>query len=56
MNFEILISPNKTIYNALELLQKTSSKCLVVVNDRQQLLGTLNDGDIRRSILKKKKS
>ena len=54
MNFEILISPNKTIYNALELLQKTSSKCLVVVNDRQQLLGTLNDGDIRRSILKKK--
>ncbi len=52
---DILIKPNKTIYTALEILQKTASKCLIVVNDKNQLLGTLNDGDIRRSILKKKK-
>ena len=53
MNKKILINPNKTIFNALEVLQKTASKCLIVTNNKMQLLGTLNDGDIRRSILKK---
>ena len=54
MLLDILIDPDKSIYNALVLLQKTSSKCLVVVNQKKKLLGTLNDGDIRRSILKRK--
>ena len=53
MNKKILINPNKTIFNALEVLQKTASKCLIVTNSKMKLLGTLNDGDIRRSILKK---
>lgn len=53
MNKKILINPNKTIFQALEVLQKTSCRCLIVVNKKYQLLGTLNDGDIRRSIIKK---
>ena len=49
MNKKILIYPNKTIFQALEILQETSCKCLIVINKKNQLLGTLNDGDIRRS-------
>ena len=46
-----MISPKKNLFQALEILQKTSSKCLIVVNHKNKLLGTINDGDIRRAIL-----
>ena len=29
----------------------TAEKCLLVINDNNKLLGTLTDGDLRRSIL-----
>ena len=35
----------------MKLLTKTAVKCLIVVNNKKKLLGTLTDGDIRRGIL-----
>ena len=32
-------------------LNKTAEKCLLVVDNNKKLLGTLTDGDLRRSIL-----
>ena len=40
-----------SIREAMKALNKTGEKCLVVVNNDKKLLGTLTDGDIRRSIL-----
>ena len=48
-----LIIENKiTIKDALQKLESNSHKCLLVVNKYQKFIGTLNDGDIRRAILK----
>ena len=48
---KITISPNLTIRQAMKALDKTAEKCLLVVDENRTLLGTLTDGDIRRSIL-----
>ena len=50
----LLIKPNTNIKNALEQLSKTGEKCLVVVDKKNMLLGTLSDGDVRKAILKGK--
>jgi len=47
----ITIHPNITIRQAMKTLDKTAKKCLLVVDDSNKLLGTLTDGDLRRSIL-----
>ena len=48
-----LIIENKiTIKDALQRLESNNHKCLLVVNKFQKFIGTLNDGDIRRAILK----
>jgi dTDP-glucose pyrophosphorylase len=48
-----LIIENKiTIKDALQKLESNNHKCLLVVNKFQKFIGTLNDGDIRRAILK----
>ena len=52
---KILITTNSTIKETLAKLQKSSLKCLIVVNQKKILLGTVNDGDIRRALLKKAK-
>ena len=52
LNSEVLINPKETLFRALEILQIKSIKCLIVVNNKNRLLGTINDGDIRRAILK----
>ncbi|MBN2282905.1 MAG: NTP transferase domain-containing protein [Deltaproteobacteria bacterium] len=49
---DITIHPEATIKNAMELLDKTAQKVLLVVDKDNSLLGTLTDGDIRRHILK----
>ena len=36
----------------MKLLSKTAEKCLVVIDKNERYLGTITDGDIRRSILK----
>jgi len=49
---DISIYPSATIKEAMETLDKTAEKVLLVVDDGQVLLGTLTDGDIRRYILR----
>lgn len=49
---EIFIKPNATIKEAMEFMDKTTDKVLLVVDDEQILIGTLTDGDIRRYILR----
>lgn len=48
---KITITPDNTIRQAMKTLDKTAEKCLIVVDDKQRILGTLTDGDLRRCIL-----
>ncbi len=48
---DITIQPQATIKEAMEALDETAEKVLIVVDDGQALIGTLTDGDIRRHIL-----
>ena len=48
---DILVSKSISIRQAMKILDKTAEKCLLVIDENKQLLGTLTDGDIRRSIL-----
>ena len=48
----ITIKPSATIKEAMELLDKTAEKVLLVIAADKKLIGTLTDGDIRRHILK----
>ena len=47
----IKVRKNITIREAMKALEKTAEKCLLTVNRDNKLLGTITDGDIRRSIL-----
>ena len=49
---DITIHPKVTIKEAMELLDKTAEKVLLVIDDEDKLIGSLTDGDIRRHILK----
>lgn len=49
---DITIRAQATIKEAMETLDLTAEKVLLVVDDEQALIGTLTDGDIRRHILK----
>ena len=51
MNKDLLVKSSVTILQAMKALNKSAEKCLLVVDNNQMLLGTLSDGDIRRSIL-----
>ena len=43
---------NSTIKSAIQILNKYGVKTLVVLNKKKKLIGTLSDGNIRKSILK----
>ena len=47
-----VLSDKTSIRDAIALLENSKFGTLFVVNDDSQLLGTITDGDIRRSILK----
>ena len=49
---DLVVLPNITIKQALKKLSKGGEKCLVVVDKNNTLLGTLSDGDLRKTILK----
>jgi len=51
---DITIQPSATIKEAMEALDKTAEKVLLVVDDKQRLIGALTDGDIRRHILEER--
>ena len=48
---ELTIVPTAKIKEAMEALEKTAKKVLLVVDKRQRLIGSLTDGDVRRCIL-----
>ncbi|MDP7621510.1 MAG: CBS domain-containing protein, partial [SAR324 cluster bacterium] len=48
---DITVQPDLTIRQAMKALDRTAEKCLLVVDENNKLLGTLTDGDLRRSIL-----
>ena len=50
----LLIKPNSNLKSALKQLSITGEKCLIVVDSKNKLLGTLSDGDVRKAILKGK--
>ncbi|MFZ5633349.1 MAG: nucleotidyltransferase family protein [Bacillota bacterium] len=49
---EILISPSTSIMSAIKIIDAGSMQIALVVDDKNRLLGTVTDGDIRRGILK----
>jgi len=49
---DITVQSIISIKRAMKALDKTAEKCLLVVDQNNKLLGTLTDGDLRRSILK----
>ena len=46
------ILANTSIKQAIKILNKYGSKTIVVIGNNRKLLGTLSDGDIRKSIIK----
>lgn len=47
-----LISDKLTFGEAIKSLNETAHKIILIVNGQKQLVGTLTDGDIRRSLIK----
>ena len=45
------IDKNNTLNKALFYLNKNKNKCLIVLDNKMKLFGTLTDGDVRRAIL-----
>ena len=48
----LIIPQSISIKQSLNHLEKNKEKCLLVVSKKRILVGTLNDGDIRRAIIK----
>ncbi len=48
----ILVPPSTTIQEVLKIIDKEALKLALVVDSNQFLLGTVSDGDIRRSLIK----
>ena len=49
---KFLFNLNKNIKDALLQLELTATKCLIIVDSKNNLKGTLTDGDVRRALLK----
>jgi dTDP-glucose pyrophosphorylase len=48
---DIMVKPTITIRQAMKKLSQSGEKCLVIVDNKGILLGTLSDGDLRKAIL-----
>lgn len=46
------ISNSLSIYQSLKILKKTGDRCLLIINKKNNLLGTLTDGDLRTALMK----
>ena len=51
-NILIKLNDKTNVRDALKKLQKTSKKILFVIDKSGRLIGSINDGDIRRALLK----
>jgi dTDP-glucose pyrophosphorylase len=49
---QVLVGPETTLREALEIIDKAGSQIALVVDAQRRLLGTLSDGDARRGLLK----
>ena len=49
---KFLLNLNKNIKDALFQLEQIDTKCLIIVDIKNNLKGTLTDGDVRRALLK----
>lgn len=49
---DITVRPHITIRETLQIIDKSSKQIALVVDEDNKLIGTLNDGDIRRGLLK----
>ncbi|MDD5298992.1 MAG: nucleotidyltransferase family protein [Gallionella sp.] len=49
---EVSVLPVTSIREAIRILDESAKQIVLVVNENNRLLGTVTDGDIRRSILK----
>ena len=47
----IVVKPDITIRQAMKKYSQADRKCLIITDDKNNLLGTLSDGDLRRVIL-----
>ena len=52
---ELRISGDQTITDAISKLNISKFKILFVVDKKKSLIGSITDGDVRRTIIKKKK-
>ena len=48
----LVISPDKTIRDALVKINLNHQKCLTVIDKTKKLIGIISDGNIRRGLLK----
>lgn len=48
----ILVSPDTTILETIQVIDRSAMQIALVVGEHNRLLGTVTDGDIRRGILK----
>lgn len=48
----VLIGPDMSLEEAVATLDRTALRIVLVVDNERRLLGTLTDGDVRRSLLK----
>ena len=48
-----ILEQSISIQRAIKYLNKQKHKCLIFVDNKKKLIGTLTHGDIRRSLLKK---
>ncbi len=49
-----IINKNHSITDALKALSRVENKCLLVLDNKNMVIGTLTDGDIRRNLIKSK--
>ena len=49
---DLLIYSNKTIFDAIRIIDSTEHRSCFVINKSKKLIGSITDGDIRRGLLK----
>lgn len=49
---ELLVKPTATMFETMQIIDRSSQQFAVVVDEDTRLLGTVTDGDIRRGLLK----
>lgn len=49
---DILVKPQTSLLDSMKIIDESSLQFAIVVDDKQHLLGTVTDGDVRRSILR----